>query len=163
MLIKIIKKSRIKFRNYNFKCAIGKNGIKKNKTEGDKSTPKGVFGFGKLYYRNDKIDKIKTNLIKKKIKKNMGWCNLSSDKNYNKEIKINKKKNYEKLYRSDNKYDALIVIKYNFNPIIKKKGSAIFIHLTNSYKPTAGCIALKFNDFIILAKSIHRKDKIFIN
>ena len=26
---------------------------------------------------------------------------------------------------------------------IKNKGSAIFIHLTKNYKPTAGCIALK--------------------
>ena len=163
MLIKIIKKSRLKFKNYNFKCAIGKNGIKESKIEDDKSTPRGKFEFGKLYYRNDRIKKINTNLVKKKIRKNMGWCNLSNDKNYNKEIKIKKKKNHEKLYRNDNKYDALIVIKYNINPIIKKRGSAIFVHLTKNYKPTAGCIALKLNDFIILAKSINKKDKILIS
>ena len=35
---------------------------------------------------------------------------------------------------------------------IPNKGSAIFIHLTNNYKPTAGCVALKKKDFEILLK-----------
>ena len=56
---------------------------------------------------------------------------------YNKEIKINKKIKYEKLYRNDHKYDYFILIKYNYNKPIKNKGSAIFIHLTKNYKSTA--------------------------
>ena len=42
------------------------------------------------------------------------------------------------------------------------KGSAIFIHLTNNYKPTAGCIALKKKDFEIMLKLINQKTKIKI-
>ena len=42
------------------------------------------------------------------------------------------------------------------------KGSAIFIHLTKNYKPTAGCIALKKKDFLILIKLINKKTKIKI-
>ena len=45
---------------------------------------------------------------------------------------------------------------------IPNKGSAIFIHLTDDYKPTAGCIALKRKDFEILLKLIDRKTKIKI-
>ena len=92
----------------------------------------------------------------------MGWCNDSRIIKYNKEVNRNKIKNSEKLFRKDHKYDALIVINYNSNPVIKNKGSAIFLHLTKNYKPTAGCIALKKNDFFKLIKIINNKTKIKI-
>ena len=60
----------------------------------------------------------------------MGWCNDSNNKNYNKEIIINKKKNkktsYEKLFRKDYKYNYFITIQYNTKKIVPNKGSAIF-------------------------------------
>ena len=45
---------------------------------------------------------------------------------------------------------------------IPGKGSAVFIHLTDSYKPTSGCVALKKKDFEILLKLIDKKTKIKI-
>jgi len=44
----------------------------------------------------------------------------------------------------------------------QNKGSAIFIHLTNNYKPTAGCVAIKKKDFEILLKLINKNTKIKI-
>ena len=82
--------------------------------------------------------------------------------NYNKEIKSQKKIRHEKLYRKDYKYDYLIIIKYNYKKVIYNKGSAIFIHLTKTYKKTAGCVALKKKDLLILLKLINRKTKIKI-
>ncbi len=93
----------------------------------------------------------------------MGWCNDPNNKFYNKEIKINKSISAEKLYRKDYKYNYLIVINYNTKKTIPYKGSAIFIHLTNNYNPTAGCIALKKKDLLILLKLINKKTKIKIN
>jgi len=55
------------------------------------------------------------------------------------------------------------VLNYNRKKIIKGKGSAIFIHITKNYKPTAGCIALKKNDLLALLKVIDKKTKIIIN
>ena len=92
----------------------------------------------------------------------MAWCNDVNHKNYNKLIKIDKNIGYEKLFRRDYKYDFLLVIKYNYNKTIPKKGSAIFIHLTKNYQPTAGCIALSKKDFLILLKLINKKTKIRI-
>ena len=37
---------------------------------------------------------------------------------------------YENFYRRDHIYDLIVTINYNTNPIIKKKGSAIFIHIS---------------------------------
>ena len=73
-------------------------------------------------------------------------------------IEINK----ENFYRKDCIYDYLITINHN-EKRIPKKGSAIFIHLTDNYKPTAGCIALKKKDFLILLKIINNKTKIKIH
>ena len=92
----------------------------------------------------------------------MGWCNDSNSTYYNKEIKTNKNVRHEKLYRKDHKYDLFILIKYNFYNSKKNKGSAIFIHLTKNYKSTAGCIALKKKDLLILLRLINKKTKIKI-
>ena len=132
------------------------------KIEGDKKTPKGIFSIGKLYYRKDRIAKFETKLKTIQIKKEMGWCNDVNSKYYNRLINVKTKSNHEKLYRKDYKYDLLIPIKYNTQPTIKNKGSAIFIHLTKNYKKTAGCIALSKKDFLILLKIVKPKAKIKI-
>ena len=162
MLIKLKNKDTLIFDEFKFKCAIGKNGLKKNKTEGDKSTPKGIFSLGKLYYRSDRVPKPETNLTTKKITKNLGWCDISNNKYYNQEVSSLKNVNKENFFRKDNKYDYLIIINYNKNKI-KNKGSAIFIHLTQDYKATNGCIAVNENDFLILAKLINKKTHIKLN
>ena len=91
----------------------------------------------------------------------MGWCDDPNSKYYNSEIKINKKIKCERLFRHDYKYNYLLVINYNLNKI-KRKGSAIFIHLTKNYQPTAGCVAIRKKDFLILIKLINKNTKINI-
>ena len=162
MLIKIKKNGILILKKFQIKCAIGRSGVKKNKREGDWATPKGIFSLDKLYYRADRIRKIDTYLKCKKIKKYMGWCNNSSDKKYNTEFNLKSKRKGEKLFRKDYKYDLFIPINYNTKPIIANKGSAIFIHLTRNYKPTAGCISLKLNDFLFILKFIKPNTKIKI-
>ena len=99
-----------------------------------------------------------------KLKKKMGWCIDPKSKNYNKQIKLPTKFNHEKLYRSDTLYDLILLISYNINPIIKNKGSAIFIHVAKrNYNPTAGCIALKKKDLIHLLRLIKKNTKVLIN
>ena len=93
----------------------------------------------------------------------MGWCDDSQSKKYNKEIKFPFKYTAEKLYRKNKIYDILINIKYNSNPIKKKRGSAIFLHLTNKkYKPTKGCVGIVKKDFLKIIPFINKKTKISI-
>ena len=163
MIIYLKNKHTLKVDDFKFRCSIGKNGKSKKKREGDKKTPIGQFAIENLYYRSDRIQKPFTNLKCIKIEKNMGWCDDPLDiKNYNKLIKLNKKIKCEKLHRKDHKYDLMIPIKYNYLKPKKFKGSCIFIHLTNDYKATAGCIAIKKSDFLIMLKLINKKTKIKI-
>ena len=163
MTILLKNKETLVCEDFIFHCTIGKNGTTKNKIEGDKKTPKGTFNIGNLYYRPDRHNKPITKLRCIPITKKMGWCDDPNDmKNYNKLIFINKKVKHEKLYRKDKKYDFLIPILYNIKKPTPRKGSAIFIHLTNNYKKTLGCIALRKDDFLILLKLIDKKIKIKI-
>jgi L,D-peptidoglycan transpeptidase YkuD (ErfK/YbiS/YcfS/YnhG family) len=98
------------------------------------------------------------------IKKSMGWCDdIHHPKKYNRLITINNKIKHEKLKRKDHKYDLFIPINYNIKNPTVGLGSCIFIHLTKDYKPTAGCIALKKNDFLIMLKLIKKSSKIKIS
>ena len=164
MTILVKNKHTLQLNEFKFKCCIGINGSTNNKTEGDKKTPKGIFKIEKLYFREDRIKKPLTLLKCVKIKKDMGWCNdVRFPKKYNKLFKIEKGIKHEKLKRKDYKYDLFIPIKYNFKKPITGLGSCIFIHLTKDYKPTAGCIALKKKDFLILLKLISKNSKIKIS
>ena len=163
MTIFVKNKHTLQIDEFVFKCCIGKKGSTKNKKEGDKKTPIGVFKIENLYFRKDRKDKPSTQLKCIEIKKNIGWCNdINFPKKYNKIIKIEKKIKYEKLKRKDCKYDFIIPIKYNFNKPIAGLGSCIFIHLTKDYQPTAGCIALKEKDYLIMLKLIKKNSKIKI-
>jgi L,D-peptidoglycan transpeptidase YkuD (ErfK/YbiS/YcfS/YnhG family) len=162
MLIKLKNKDTLIIDDFKFRCCIGKRGISSQKIEGDNSTPKGNYKIRTLYYRADRVKKPSTKINTKKIMKNMGWCNDPGHKYYNKQITINKNIKYEKLYRSDYKYDYLIVIEYNMKKIKRNKGSAIFLHLTKNYQKTAGCVALIKKNFLIILKIINKNSKIII-
>jgi L,D-peptidoglycan transpeptidase YkuD (ErfK/YbiS/YcfS/YnhG family) len=162
MKIIIIKKDTLLYDEFKFKCSIGKNGKTIKKIEGDNKTPKGLFALGPLYYRKDRLPKLSTKLKKIEIMKNLGWCDDVKSKLYNKSIKTNNNVRHEKLYRNDKKYNLLIPIEYNFKRPKKNKGSAIFLHLTNNYKKTQGCVAIKEKDMLILLKLINKNTKIKI-
>ena len=163
-MIIINKSGYLKYRDLQFKCALGKSGIGNKKIEGDNITPKGTFEIVKIYYRSDRIKKLSSKYRLIRITKKMGWCDDPKSKKYNQFIKLPTKYSHEILYRKENIYDLILVLNYNMKPIIKNKGSAIFIHVAKkNYKKTAGCIALKKVDLINLVKEINRNTKVNIN
>ena len=163
-MIIINKSGYLKYKDFKFKCALGEAGIGNKKIEGDNITPKGTFGIVKIYYRSDRIKKISSKFKLIKITKKLGWCDDPKNKKYNKLINSSTKYSHEKLYRKDNIYDLILVLNYNMSPIIKNKGSAIFIHVASkNYKKTAGCVALKKSHLINLVKTIRKGTKVLIN
>ena len=90
MIIELKNKNTLIVDQFKFRCCIGKNGLTRDKKEGDLKTPKGTYKLGILYYRNDRNPISDTKLTIKRITKTMGWCNDPKIKYYNKEIKIKK-------------------------------------------------------------------------
>ena len=164
MTILFKNKQTLRIDDFYFKCCIGKNGLSKRKREGDYKTPIGTFKIEELYFRKDRIRKPKTSLKVIEINQSMGWCDdIKHPSKYNRLIKVNNKVKHEKLLRKDNKYDLLIPIRYNRKNPKVGLGSCIFMHLTKDYRPTAGCIALKKKDFLIMLKLIKKDSKIKIS
>ena len=161
-----INKPKILFKNKIYDCQLGLKGklpIYKKK-EGDFATPIGKWKLGKIFVRTDKLPFLKTKkYIRKRItnvSKNSGWCDDISSGNYNQFFKIKNSHlhthiQHEKLFRFDDVYDVIIEIKYNVNPIIKGKGSAIFIHCSfKDLRSTKGCVAMHKNDLIFVLKKL---------
>jgi L,D-peptidoglycan transpeptidase YkuD (ErfK/YbiS/YcfS/YnhG family) len=171
LIINISNNYFLKVGNKVFRCQIGAGGFESTakKIEGDKTTPIGKWRLEKLYYRPDRVLRPKSkkkNILRiKPITKYCGWCDDIRSKFYNKYLNINNlqstKIGFEKLWREDNAYDIVIQISYNTNPIIKNKGSAIFIHCSfEDLRSTAGCVALEKRDLIFLIKNL--KSEVYI-
>ena len=128
-MIIISKSGFLKYKNFKFRCALGKNGVGVKKIEGDNITPKGTYKIIKVYHRKDRIKKINSKFKLIEIKKNMGWCDDPNSSEYNKLIKLPTKYGHEKLHKRSNVYDLILVLNYNINPTVKNKGSAIFFHI----------------------------------
>ena len=159
----IVRKNILSFNDTSFKCAIGKNGVSNNKVEGDGCTPAGTFSLGQIYYRKDRIVLPNLNILTTVIERRFGWCDDINSQNYNKIISFPFKQSAEILFREDNIYDILCVINYNQNPVIKNKGSAIFLHIAkDNYSGTEGCIAINKEDLIQLLSKITAKTNIKI-
>ena len=159
----LINKKYLTLDNYKAKCALGKRGIGYKRKEGDLITPKGTYKVKYILYRKDRVKKIQTKIKKIAIRKDMGWCDDPKSRDYNKLIKLPYAYNYEKIFRKENNYDIILILNYNMNPVIKNKGSAIFIHIAKkNYKKTEGCIALKKAHLLKIIKRINKNTTIKI-
>ena len=159
----IINKKYLTYKNYKAKCALGKRGIAFKRKEGDLITPKGEYKIKFILYRKDRLKKITSKIKLIVIKKNMGWCDDPNSNHYNKLVKLPYEYNYEKLYKKENIYDIILVLDYNMNPVIKNRGSAIFIHIAKkNYKKTEGCIAVKKKSLLKIIKDIKKNTKVKI-
>tara|TARA_B100000575_G_scaffold157271_1_gene125537 strand:+ start:34 stop:531 length:498 start_codon:yes stop_codon:yes gene_type:complete len=158
----LINKKYLTFNNYKAKCSVGKRGIGLKKKEGDLITPKGKYKIKYIMYRKDRV-KIQSKIKKIIIKKEMGWCDDPNSRHYNKIVKLPSSHKHEKLYKKENIYDIIIVLNYNMDPIVKNKGSAIFVHVAKkNYKKTEGCIAVKKAHLIKIAKNLKKKTMVLI-
>ena len=141
--------------DFSYACALGRGGVSTHKTEGDGATPVGIFPLREVFYRADRVSLPRYAFRNKAINLNDGWCDASGDANYNKFVRLPLPVSAENLWRDDHAYDVIVVIGYNDDPVIKDKGSAIFMHVaTPDFAPTAGCVALALPDIIAVIQSL---------
>ena len=82
-MIIVKKNGYLQYKNFRFRCAIGKAGIKKKVREGDNITPKGTYKLINIFFRPDRIRDLKTVIKKNKITRKIGWCDEINSKYYN--------------------------------------------------------------------------------
>ena len=142
-------------------AVIGRGGfaLPGQKIEGDGKTPSGVYGlslaFGyaasaatKLPYRQAKEDDL--------------WVDDANAPDYNTWAKKGKTAaaSFERMRRDDDMYKWGVVIDYNTAPVVKGKGSAIFLHLwSGAGAATSGCVAMSEGDMLALLAWLDPKKK----
>ena len=152
----IVKKNTLIYNDKSFQCAIGKNGTIEKKIEGDGCTPLGTYLIKKVFYRRDRVNLPNISFPTTALESNFGWCDDINSNEYNKLIKFPFKESAERLFRSDNIYDIVCVLNYNLDPIVKNKGSAIFLHIArDDYSGTQGCVAISEKNLVLLLTMIN--------
>jgi len=133
-----------------FNCSgfVGKNGLAEgDKEEGDGKTPAGVYALGQSFGINDAPSGAPFDYIK--VTASLYWdCDVRS-LYYNQLVDAADmpsawdRNASERLANYPGSYDYAVEIRYNTDPVVAGKGSAIFLHCTreNSYS-TAGCVAI---------------------
>ena len=132
-----------------FRCAIGRNGARNDKTEGDGATPAGRFALHRVLYRADRLSRPDTGLPATPLAADQGWCDDPTEPFYNQPVQLPFAGGHEVLWREDPVYDVIVVLGHNDAPAVPGKGSAIFMHVARpGYGPTEGCIALALADLL---------------
>ena len=71
------------------------------------------------------------------------WVDDVNSEDYNKWVEGDPNAaSWEKMKRDDDQYKYGVVIEYNMHPIVKGKGSAIFLHVWNGGDSTLGCVSM---------------------
>jgi L,D-peptidoglycan transpeptidase YkuD (ErfK/YbiS/YcfS/YnhG family) len=139
------------------KTSLGRGDLHSRKIEGDGATPIGRFPFRQVLYRADRVARPRTMLPCRTIRSFDAWCEDPSDRNYNRLIRLSPHAEGDRLTRDDHLYDLIIVLGYNDVPRVRRRGSAIFVHLAReNYSPTAGCVGLSRHDLLMLLQAIRR-------
>ena len=145
-------------------CALGRSGITTDKWEGDGGTPVGKFPLRHVFYRPDREANPITQLPVSAITPEMGWCDDPLHPDYNRQVPLPHPASCESLWREDGIYDLIVVLGYNDDPVIPRRGSAIFLHLARpDFSPTQGCVALNHADLLTLLSKAKLGDKMVIS
>lgn len=125
-------------------CTLGSGGTTRSKREGDGATPVGRFRLLGCFYRADRSRRPPTRLPVAALGPADGWCDDPGDRLYNRPVPLPYPARHERLWREDHVYDLILDIAWNRGPIVRGRGSAIFLHLARpDFTPTEGCIAVQ--------------------
>jgi L,D-peptidoglycan transpeptidase YkuD (ErfK/YbiS/YcfS/YnhG family) len=146
------------------RAAIGRTGVREQKTEGDGATPAGVFPLVAAFYRADRLSPLPTRLPLKALTPRDAWVDDPGDTQYNRLVALPYAAHTEAMWLDDAVYDLLVVIGYNIAPVVPGAGSAIFLHIARpDFTPTAGCIAIAAPVLAALLPRLGSNSKIAIH
>ncbi len=127
-----------------FPCALGAAGVSAAKIEGDSATPSGLLPLRRLLFRADRVaPPVWAGRAREPISREDGWCDDAHDRAYNRMVRLPHGGRAEQLWREDGLYDVVVALGWNDAPVVRGRGSAIFLHVAPPGDgPTAGCIGL---------------------
>jgi L,D-peptidoglycan transpeptidase YkuD (ErfK/YbiS/YcfS/YnhG family) len=125
-----------------FSGSIGEMGFASidHKREGDGKSPSGIFPLGIAFGYDPSVV---TKMPYRQATDDDFWVDDVNSEDYNKWVQGKPNAaSWEKMKRDDDQYKHGVVIEYNMHPIMKGKGSAIFLHVWKGGEPTLGCVSM---------------------
>ena len=132
-----------------WRCALGRGGVRRDKAEGDGATPAGPLPLRRLLYRADRLPPPACSVPVEPIGPRDGWCDDPAHPDYNRPVTLPHPARHEELWRRDAVYDVIGILGWNDAPVARERGSAIFLHVARpDHGPTEGCVALALPDLL---------------
>lgn len=134
---------RLLFGGRVLRAALGRGGVRTDKQEGDGATPAGTLVLRRVLYRADRGPIPLSAAPREPIAPDDGWCDDPAHADYNRRVRVPHPARCEALWRGDAVYDLIGVLGWNDSPVVRGRGSAIFLHVARAdLAPTEGCIAV---------------------
>ena len=146
-------------------CALGRAGAGLKTREGDGLTPIGLFRLGRLHYRADRLFPPACGLAKRRIGRGDWWSDLPGDRAYNRLVTARPMPDAseERLWRQDGLYDLFVDIGFNDRPVVRGRGSGIFLHVARpAFTPSAGCVVARADALLRVLRFVGPRTRIRI-
>jgi L,D-peptidoglycan transpeptidase YkuD (ErfK/YbiS/YcfS/YnhG family) len=134
---------------------LGGNGVSANRHEGDRTTPEGAFGFQRTMYGLGPNPGVR--YAYRRLACGDWWVEDPRSPYYNRfhHVRCGAKPPFrvtsEDMSRSPTAYRHLAVIDYNTHPIVRGRGSGIFLHRSTG-RPTLGCVSLPLAQLVTVLR-----------
>jgi L,D-peptidoglycan transpeptidase YkuD (ErfK/YbiS/YcfS/YnhG family) len=131
---------------------LGERGVSAHKHEGDRTTPAGAFGFLRTMYGIAASPGVRYRYHR--VICGDWWVEDPASPWYNRfrHVRCGSAPPFrttsEDLSRSPTAYRHFAVIAYNRAPIVKGRGSGIFLHASTG-RPTLGCVSLPLSRLVV--------------
>ncbi len=157
----VLTRQGLRFRGRLYPCSIGRNGVTRDKREGDGATPVGVHRLVGMLHRPDRMARPCDWALPIGLRDL--WSDDPRDQDYNLMVRAPYPHGHERLRRADPLYDLIIITDWNWPRAERGRGSAIFIHAWRKPGyPTAGCIALDPGDLRRIAPLIRYETRLIV-
>ena len=138
------------------------------KKEGDGCAPAGIFRLGPAFGYAPRPP-LGCRLIYRAITERDYFVDAPAAPEYNQWVTIPARKpnqpeklwpSFERMKRPDRLYELGIIVQQNEDPVVKGRGSAIFLHVwRNPGVPTVGCTAMARDDLLALLQWLEPKQQ----
>jgi L,D-peptidoglycan transpeptidase YkuD (ErfK/YbiS/YcfS/YnhG family) len=132
-----------------YPARLGRNGLSANRREGDGTTPAGTFRIHPTMYGNERNPGVRFRYVR--VRCGDWWDEDPSSRTYNQFVRTRCGSRppfrvvSAGMWQERVAYPYLAVVEFNMRPVVRGRGSGIFLHAQTG-GPTAGCVSLRKGD-----------------
>ncbi len=136
---------------------VGSHGLTSHKREGDNTTPIGLFAIELTMYGIDPNPGV--HFSYHRLVCGDWWDEDARSVRYNRFVHVpcgvapHFGGDSEALWKTVPQYEYLAVISYNRSPVVRGRGSAIFLHVSRG-DPTTGCVSVPKTDLLHVLRTL---------